>query len=276
MTTLNDLEKKTLENILKKSRRNNELLTFEEVLCDRNLTTKLLKENARMQEIVALSQSAQKHKNIQARLRKLLREFRGQQEEIVVEIFCRDKNFFLSELLLQRFLKICQENDFEFSFSKGDSVVLNIAGIGALERFQQEKGKFTGIKKDNSEDVLVFVYPSIKKEDYAFSDSDVKTEFFHSSGAGGQNVNKVATSVRVTHLKSNITAVCQDERSQLQNKNRAVKLLGKKVEAHYEKLFLNELKQQKTNQKKQMTKAKMVIDFKDLSAQNPFNGGEND
>ncbi len=274
MKNLSDLEKNTLEKILKQFHRNNELLTYEEVLSDRTLTTKLLKENARMQEIVYLSETPNKNEENQTILHRLLREFRGEIEEIVVEFFCRDKNFFLLELLKQHFLKICQENHFEHSFIK-DNSLLTVVGIGALERFEREKGKYRGIQKNKIEDVLVFVYLAPKREDYSFLDSELKIEFFHSSGAGGQNVNKVATSVRITHLKSGLTAVCQDERSQLQNKNKAMKLLVKRVNAHYENLFLKAQKQEKTAQKKLMIKVKKVIDYKDSLSENLFDGGEN-
>ena len=54
---------------------------------------------------------------------------------------------------------------------------------------------------------------------------DVKMDIFHASGHGGQNVQKVATAVRLTHLPTGIVVTCQDQRSQLQNKIRAMGVL---------------------------------------------------
>lgn len=78
-----------------------------------------------------------------------------------------------------------------------------------------------------SEELCVAVTPSAAVP--KVSERDLKIDLFHSSGAGGQNVNKVETAVRVTHLPTGLAVVCQDERSQLKNKRRALETIEKRL-----------------------------------------------
>ena len=81
------------------------------------------------------------------------------------------------------------------------------------------------------EDVSFSIYPILSLPDV--QEEDVRTDIFLNGGKGGQNVNKVETAVRMTHLPSGVTVTCRDERSQLQNKKRAAKLLRIRVAEHY-------------------------------------------
>ena len=76
-------------------------------------------------------------------------------------------------------------------------------------------------------------------------EKDIKIDLFHSDGAGGQNVNKVETGVRVTHLPTNTVVVCKDERSQLKNKERALKNLQTKLNEMSNENLLNEREKQR-------------------------------
>lgn len=81
-------------------------------------------------------------------------------------------------------------------------------------------------------DAAFSVYPILVSQN-KISEEDVRVDIFNSSGKGGQNVNKVETAVRMTHIPTGITVTCQDERSQLQNKKRAAAILKERVTEYY-------------------------------------------
>jgi peptide chain release factor 2 len=99
---------------------------------------------------------------------------------------------------------------------------------------------------------LVEVLPDLPEVDESkiqIPESDLKFEFFRSSGPGGQNVNKVETAVRVTHLPTGIVVASQVERSQISNREKALKVLKAKLVDLMEKNHIAEVKDLRTSVK---------------------------
>ncbi|KAF0112153.1 MAG: peptide chain release factor 1 [Chloroflexi bacterium] len=116
-------------------------------------------------------------------------------------------------------------------------VIFMVKGKGAFSRFKFESGVHRVQRIPSTESsgrihtstVTVAVMAEMEDVDIQIPESDIEVDVYRSSGAGGQNVQKNMTAVRITHKPSGIVVACQDERSQLQNKLRGLSILRSRL-----------------------------------------------
>ena len=151
-----------------------------------------------------------------------------------------------ASMLLKMYERFCEKNDFLYDvveYQDGEeagikSVTLSIKGFNAYAYLKFEAGVHRLVRispfDSNSRRHTSFASVTVTPEfdnmpNIELNETDLKIDVYHSSGAGGQSVNTTNSAVRITHLPTKTVVTCQNERSQLKNKETALKILKNKL-----------------------------------------------
>ena len=292
MQSFNENDKLQLEEISKKYKKLCELLNYEEVLVDKKLFLNFHKQKQLIEPIFIMYQDilslTENLKNFEIELKNFnnddkklfvleienikkdilkkekdlaiqLNKFESKQENLTIEVIANktENSLKILKLLKNGYNSFCVKNNLNIvNFNNENKIQINI--------FKNEIGLHSCLPNVNEDNCQVFVYNN-KNKNFVFDEKDIIINTCRSSGAGGQHVNTTDSAIKVTHKETGLTAICQDERSQFQNKQKAIQRLKEKLEKYYLDISKKEIEKQKKEQLEKIKK-KVIIKWYDFES----------
>ena len=159
--------------------------------------------------------------------------------------------------LVHIYAQYLAQSHIECTQSEDGKVYSLSVGAGGYGRLRSESGTHKCVQGGAA---TVAVMPVQVPTRVEIADEDIRVDIFCSSGKGGQNVNKVETAVRITHLPTGTVVTCQDERSQLANRRRAMQRLAERLQSRYDALAHADYVAKRDSQTRDRSNAVRVYD----------------
>lgn len=158
--------------------------------------------------------------------------------------------------LLQMYQKYAESQGWKFEVMEASyngvggikEVIVMVSGQSVYSKLKYESGAHRVQRVPITESqgrvhtstATVLVMPEVEEVEYEIDPKDLRVDIYHASGAGGQNVNKVATAVRMVHIPTGIKVEMQEERTQQKNRDKAMKIIRARVADHFAQIHQNE------------------------------------
>ncbi|MBQ3494742.1 MAG: peptide chain release factor 1 [Clostridia bacterium] len=175
-----------------------------------------------------------------------------------------DEAALFSWVLMKMYTRYAERQGWKVEYNSVDETELGgikecsftIKGKNAFSKLKYESGVHRVQRVPETESqgrvhtstATVAVLPEIEEVDFEILDKDVRVDTYRSSGAGGQHVNKTDSAIRMTHLPTGIVVACQDERSQIKNREKAMALLKAKLYDYYKTEIDSKYSENRKNQ----------------------------
>ena len=223
-----------------------ELLSDPDIVSDTTRFMDLSKEEASTRETVAVYREYKKVLQNIEDAEEMLKDAGGDPE--LAALFAGD--------LLQMYQKYAESQGWKFEVMEASyngvggikEVVVMVSGQSVYSKLKYESGAHRVQRVPVTESqgrvhtstATVLVMPEIEEVEYDIDPKDLRVDIYHASGAGGQNVNKVATAVRMVHIPTGIKVEMQEERTQQKNRDKAMKVIRARVADHFAQIAQDE------------------------------------